>query len=93
MPPFKIVITEKENLISIKTKIDSMNPKTILLESGEVDGSYQLIINQKTNYIAQKLMNDNWKIDKVKYYKGKLFKVIMSRIMAPCRHSEGMESI
>ena len=89
MPPFKIVITEKDNLMSIKTKINGIAPKTILLESDEVEYGHQLIINQKTNYIAQKLMDDNWKIDKLKYYKGKLFKVIMSRIITPCRHPRG----
>ena len=86
MKPFKIVITERDNPGSVKTKIDKTSPKTILLESEEVDTGCQLILNQKTNYIAQKFMDENWKIDNLKYYKGKLLKVIMSRIMTPCRH-------
>ena len=81
MQPFKIRITEKENLETIKTKIFAVHQRMILLESDEVKfKNSQLQINQKTNYLAQKLAEDRWKIEKVKYYKGSLFKVMLSKI-------------
>ena len=79
MQPLKIVVKEGDDMRSIKESIGKIDPEKILLESDEVNHNFQIIINQKTNYIAQKLMEDNWRIDKVKYYKGKLFKVILSR--------------
>jgi hypothetical protein len=77
--PFKIIVTEQDDLASLKTKIKGINQKIILMESDYAANNYnQILLNQKTNYIAQRLMEEGWKIDKVKYYKGNLFKVIMS---------------
>ena len=56
----------------------------LILESGNGYGfCNQLRMNQKTYWIAQNLASDGWKIDKLKYYKGKLLKVILSLKGAP----------
>ena len=56
----------------------------LILESGKGCGfCNQLRMNQKTYWIAQNLASDGWKIDKLKYYKGKLLKIVLSSKTIP----------
>ena len=74
----KITIRENDDA-AIKRIIKGKRPEVLILESGKPSGLYdQLRMNQKTHWIAQNLTADDWKIDELKYYKGKLLKVILS---------------
>lgn len=75
----KIITRENDDTDTIKRIIKSKKPEVLILESGTAYGLHtQLRINQKTYWIAQNLASDGWKIDRLKYYKGKLLKVILS---------------
>ncbi|PKP54543.1 MAG: hypothetical protein CVT90_00740 [Candidatus Altiarchaeales archaeon HGW-Altiarchaeales-3] len=69
----KVVITKKHTLIKINSIIDSKHPGILILESSSPDN------NLKTQFIAQNLMKNGFKSDKMKHYKGELFKVILSQ--------------
>jgi len=75
----KIITREKDDVNTINRIIESKKPEVLILESGKPCGFCdQLTMNQKTYRIAQNLASDGWKIDKLKHYKGKSLKVILS---------------
>jgi len=75
----KIITRVNDTVDTIKRIIKSKKPEILILESGKPCGFCdQLRMNQKTYWIAQNLASDGWKIDKLKYYEGKLLKVILS---------------
>ena len=75
----KITTREYDTTDTIKRIVKSKKPEALILESGTACGPHtQLIMNQKTYWIAQNLASDGWKIEKIKHYKGQLLKVILS---------------
>jgi len=75
----KIITRESDNVDTIKRIIEGKKPKMLILESEKGCGfCNQVRMNQKTYWIAQNLASDGWKIDKLKHYKGKFLKVILS---------------
>ena len=75
-----MALESKKNIVYRYDK----KPEMLILESGKGCGfCNQLRMNQKTYWIAQNLTSDGWEIDKLKYYKGKLLKVILSPKMTP----------
>ena len=75
----KIITRANDDVDTIKRIIKSKKLEVLILESGKGYGSYdQLRMNQKTYWIAQNLASNGWKIDRLKYYKGKLLKIILS---------------
>lgn len=75
----KITIKEIDTIDIIKRIIKNKKLEALILESNSACGLYtQLQMNQKTYWIAQNLALYGWKIDKLKHYKGKLLKVILS---------------
>ena len=75
----KIITREKDTIDTINRIINSKKPEELILESGKGSGfCSQLRMNQKTYWIAQNLASDGWKIDKLKHYKGKSLKVVLS---------------
>jgi hypothetical protein len=75
----KIITRENDDKDTIKRIIKSKKPEVLILESGSAYELHtQLRMNQKTYWIAQNLASDGWKIDRLKYYKGKVLKVILS---------------
>ena len=75
----KIITRENDTVYTINRIINSKKPETLILESGKDCAlCNQLRMNQITYWIAQNLAPEGWKIDKLKYYKGKLLKVILS---------------
>ncbi len=83
-PYHKIITRENDEIDMIKKIIDGKKPEVLILESGESNGLHaQLRMNQKTYWIAQNLASDGWKIDKLKYYKGKLLKIVLSSKTIP----------
>lgn len=75
----KIITREADDVGTIKRIINSKKPGVLILGSGSTQGLHtQLRMNQKTYWIAQNLASNDWKIDKLKYYKGNLLTVILS---------------
>ena len=75
----KIITRESDDVDTIKRIIESKKLEMLILESGKGCGfCNQLRMNQKTYWIAQNLASDGWKIDKLKNYKGKSLKIILS---------------
>jgi hypothetical protein len=75
----KIITRENDTLDTINRIIKSKKPEILILESGKGFALCdQLRMNQKTYWIVQNLASDGWKISKLKHYKGKLLKVILS---------------
>jgi len=76
----KIITRANDDVDTIKRIIKSKKPEVLTLESGK-DCVFcdQLRMNQKTYWIAQNLASNGWKIDRLKYYKGKLLKIILSQ--------------
>jgi len=64
---------------TINRLINSKKPEVLILESGKCCGlCNQSRMNQKTYWIAQNLASDGWRINRLKHYKGKSLKVILS---------------
>ena len=75
----KIITRENDDVDTIKRIIDQKKPEALILESGKCYCLRdQIIMNQRTLLIAQNLVLYGWKIEKFKYYKGELLKVILS---------------
>jgi hypothetical protein len=75
----KIITRANDDVDTIKRIIKSKKLEVLILESGKGYGSCdQLRMNQKTYWIAQNLASNGWKIDRLKYYKGKILKIILS---------------
>ena len=80
MKTAKIVVTNSMDFDAVYEKVDGMNEGIFLLEAYECSGeSAQSVLNQKTNFMAQKFMKKGWVCGAVKYYKGKLLKVKLQR--------------